>query len=228
MEDRLKQIEERICRACARVHRRREDVTLIGVSKHQPLEAITQGYAASIRDFGENYVQEMVEKQRALKDLDIHWHFIGALQRNKVRALLEARPALIHSVDSVALAEKLNVVAAENHQHIACLLELRIGDENSAKTGVLEDDFWELLKVVDSLENLTPQGLMLIPPLGGQPEDSRPYFQKLRAILDQANAQRKEPLKHLSMGMSDDFEIAIEEGATLIRVGTAIFGKRLY
>lgn len=225
---RLEGIEKRIAEACRRAGRSMDEITLVGVSKHQPTEAIVEGYAAGLRNFGENYVQECVEKRNILKDIDPRWHFIGSLQRNKVRALLDAGDVLVHSVDSIPLAEKLSAVCVEKQKVLHCLIELRIGDEEGMKTGVLESDFPALLKAADSLPGLAVDGLMLIPPLGNGAEASRPYFKKLRTIFDQCNENRNEKFKHLSMGMSDDFEVAIEEGATIIRVGTAIFGPRKY
>lgn len=222
-------IEARIQAACQRAGRARDTVKLVGVSKKKPAAVITEAVEMTpLRDFGENYVQEYLNKREALKSSELTWHFIGHLQRNKVRQLMTAPPQLIHSVDSCELASQINRVCAEacldGRQQI--LVELRIGDEDSDKTGLLPEKLPELVSVLDDCRHLHWRGLMMIPPLSDNPEDSRPYFRKVREIFDALNARRTEKLTILSYGMSDDFEVAIEEGATHIRIGTSLFGAR--
>lgn len=225
----LKQIEARIQAACERCHRNRREITLVGVSKKQPVAAIKEALQTTpLRDFGENYVQEYVNKRREIDDPNAQFHFIGHLQKNKVRQLMAFPPTLIHSVDSPDLARQINKVSAEvapdDRQKI--LIELRIGDEDSEKTGVELQDLPNLIQTIDECRHLHCVGLMIIPPFSENPEDSRPYFKKVREIFNDINQKRTEKLTVLSYGMSADFEIAIEEGATHIRVGTALFGAR--
>lgn len=226
----LESIENRIAQACARSGRDRSTVTLVGVSKRHPAQAISEALETTdLRHFGENYVQEYIEKRQQLcHNSNTKWHFIGHLQRNKVRQLMGFPPALIHSVDSIALVDTLERIMAECHpdKKQSILIELRIGDENGEKTGLSPHLLNDLASHLDKCPHLAWQGLMLIPPLGHEPEASRPYFQTVRQIFDAINAKRTQPLTVLSYGMSDDFEIAIEEGATHIRIGTAIFGAR--
>lgn len=233
IETNLNLIEERIGEACLRVGRRREEVTLIGVSKKQSIDAVrTALQATALRDLGENYVQEYVTKREQLSqeiaEYGAKFHFIGHLQRNKVRQLMTYPPEMIHSVDSPELALQINKVSTEvalaARQKI--LVELRIGDEDGEKTGIAPESLPGLIETIDECRQLHWVGLMIIPPLGGCAEDSRPYFRKVRELFDKINSRRTEKLSVLSYGMSDDFEVAIEEGATHIRIGTAIFGAR--
>lgn len=222
-------IQGRIETACRRSGRSPQSVTLVGVTKKHPAQAITEALQTTpIRHFGENYVTEYVNKREQLGPTEAQWHFIGHLQRNKVRQLMAFPPLLIHSVDSPELAVQINRVSAEvspdARQDI--LVELRIGDEDSQKTGIKPEDLPQLAQTLDDCRHLHWTGLMLIPPIGLHPEDSRPYFRQIRELLDTLNRQRTEKLSILSYGMSDDFEVAIEEGATHIRLGTCIFGPR--
>ncbi len=226
----LETIEKRIQLACARSNRRREDVKLVGVSKKKPAEAIIEALdTTELRDFGENYVQEYVEKRQILAGrTEAVWHLIGHLQRNKVRQLMAFPPALIHSVDSTALAGQIDRVTAELYPDYRqpILVELRIGDEDGEKTGLPVDELPGMVDFLEKCSHLDWQGLMIIPPAFEDSEGSRPYFAQVRRILDDINRQRKVPLSVLSYGMSHDYEVAIEEGATHIRIGTAIFGAR--
>lgn len=226
----LNSIEARIQDACLRANRNREDVVLVGVSKKKPSSAIVEALDTTVlRDFGENYVQEYVEKREELKERsEAVWHLIGHLQRNKVRQLMAFPPALIHSVDSIALAETLERVTGELYSDYRqpILIELRIGDEDGEKTGLDPAELDKMIDVLEHCEHLDWQGLMLIPPVTEKPEDARPYFRQIHKIFDEINAKRTKKLTILSYGMSHDFEVAIEEGATHIRVGTAIFGAR--
>lgn len=226
----LMSVEERIQAACVRAGRMRSDVVLVGVSKRKPASAVAEALdTTSLRDFGENYVQEYVEKRAELADRgEAVWHLIGHLQRNKVRQLMAYPPALIHSVDSISLAQTIERVTAEMYPDYRqpVLIELRIGDEDGEKTGLDPDELDAMLDVLDKCSHLELRGLMLIPPAVENPEDARPYFRAVREIFEKINENRAEKMSILSYGMSHDFEVAIEEGATHIRVGTAIFGAR--
>lgn len=215
-------IAERLAAVRARL---RAGVTLVAVSKTQPASAIREAYAAGQRDFGENYAQEWRDKAAALADLpDLAWHFIGGLQTNKVKYLLPRDPALpavrwVHTLDRAALAEELSRRAAARGGPAArVLLEVNLGAE-AAKSGCAPADLRRLAEAVRRLPGLELRGLMCIPPAG---EDPRPHFARLRALRDALGPG----LPDLSMGMSGDYAAAIEEGATLVRVGTAIFGER--
>ena len=225
MAENLERICGRIARAAQRAGRAHEDVTLVAVSKTFPAEAVREAYAAGVRHFGENRVQERESKQPHLADLDATWHLVGHLQSNKA-----ARAArLFHSVDSVdsvALAHKLDRVAAEaGSRRLQVLIEVRLGNED-AKSGVEEAELSPLAGAVLALPHLELRGLMCVPPLCENPEQARPYFRKLRGVRDALTARMGVSLPVLSMGMSHDFEVAIEEGATQIRLGTALFGAR--
>jgi len=211
----LARVAERIGAAARRAGRRPEEITLIGVSKVMPAAAICEAYRAGVRHFGENYVQEFAAKRPEMGDLPgAVFHMIGHVQANK------AAPAaqwfdVIQTVDSVRLARRLN----EAGRRLAALIEVKLSPEQ-AKSGVEEQELPGLVEAVGGLEHLDLRGLMVMPPWPKNPEDSRPYFRQLRRLGEQYR------LPELSMGMSGDFEVAIEEGATLVRVGTAIFGPR--
>jgi pyridoxal phosphate enzyme (YggS family) len=222
----LVRIRERIETAARRAGRSAEEITLIGVSKTHPAEAIRAAYAGGLRDFGENRVQEWEGKRGGLGDLDAKWHLIGHLQSNKaVRAA-----GLFHSVDSVddfGLAQKLDRARGETGGGVKLrvLLEVRVADEET-KNGVGVTELPELAEKVSALPALQLGGLMCIPPFLEDAGLVRPYFRKLRELRDQLEKRIGLPLPVLSMGMSHDFEVAIEEGATEVRVGTALFGPR--
>ncbi|HET8891387.1 MAG TPA: YggS family pyridoxal phosphate-dependent enzyme [Candidatus Angelobacter sp.] len=227
--DNAAEIRERIARAAARVHRSPGSVTLMAVSKTVDAERIREAYAAGLRVFGENRVQEFEGKSAALSDLtNSEWHLIGHLQSNKAKKAAELFQA-IDSVDSLRLAQKLNQAAAEAGKTLRILIEIKVGQEES-KAGIPLDSpqLEELLRAAPQFENLQIRGLMTVPPFTEDPEGARPYFRLLRDLRDQI-ARRKLPgieMDALSMGMSHDFEVAIEEGSTCVRVGTAIFGAR--
>ena len=222
----LDAVRERLSRAAERAGRRAEDVTLVGVSKTQPVERVRAAFLAGLADLGENKVQEAEGKIEALGDLRprLRWHLVGHLQTNKARraaALFD----LIHSLDSIALATRLEHAAAELRRSLDVLVQVDLAGE-AGKHGVDEVHLFALLEAVRGLKSVRATGLMILPPQSHDPEASRPYFRKLRGLRDRA---RKDGLllgEHLSMGMSDDFELAVEEGATLVRVGTALFGTR--
>lgn len=222
----IARVQERIAAACARSNRRREEVRLVAVSKTHPAESVRAAFAAGLRDFGENRVQEAQSKRPPLADLEITWHMLGHLQSNKARLARELFQ-WVHSVDSLYLANKLAQAAASDAARLPVLIEVNLGGEAS-KAGVRAGEVPGLAEQIAQVEPLDLRGLMVIPPFIENPEAVRPYFRQLRALAAEIEA-RKLPnvsMRELSMGMSHDFEVAIEEGATLVRVGTAIFGSR--
>jgi PLP dependent protein len=222
-------IRERMARAAARAGRDPNSITLMAVSKTVEPERIRQAYAAGLRVFGENRVQEFAEKSAALADLgEAQWRLIGHLQSNKAKKAAELFSA-VDSVDSLRLAEKLDQAARQSGKKLAVLLEIKVGEEES-KSGIPADspELEELLRAAPQLQNLGIRGLMAVPPFTDDPEGARPYFRRLRELRESI-AARKWPaiaMDVLSMGMSHDFEAAIEEGSTCVRVGTALFGAR--
>ena len=226
IQDNFARVEERIAAACLRSGRRRRDVNLVVVSKTHPAESVRAAYAVGVRDFGENRVQEAKSKRQDLADLDATWHMLGHLQSNKARAARELFQ-WVHSVDSYRLAERLAQAANAGEARLPVLIEVNLGEETS-KAGVRDGEVEALAEQIAPLASLELRGLMVIPPYSVSPEDVRPYFRKLRALAFEIES-RKLPnvsMVELSMGMSNDFEVAIEEGATIVRVGTAIFGER--
>lgn len=221
----LGEIRSRIASACARAGRDPSSVELIAVSKTFPVDAISMAVAAGQRHFGESRLQEAEPKIEALPGF-LHWHFIGRVQRNKVRRILSLFE-MVHAVDSLRLARYADEIACELGLFPKVFLEVNLGGETS-KGGF---DFDVLRAEIDdllSLERLEIIGLMGIPPAGPDAESARPWFATLRGMRDQLADETGVPLSFLSMGMSGDFEVAIEEGATHVRVGSAIFGKRAY
>ncbi|MBO6154954.1 MAG: YggS family pyridoxal phosphate-dependent enzyme [Lachnospiraceae bacterium] len=227
LQDNLKEIENRVQAACERAGRSRDEVTLIAVSKTKPIEDLTEIYNAGVRDFGENKVQELTDKIEKMPN-DIKWHMIGHLQRNKVKYIID-KVELIHSVDSFRLAEEINIQAKKKGIVVPILVEVNIADEES-KYGVSKEDAMELVKQIATLDGLTVKGLMSIAPYVVDSEENRPYFHKIKDLsVDISNENIDNvSMDILSMGMSGDFEVAIEEGATMVRVGTGIFGERNY
>jgi len=222
-------VRERIAAAARRPAGNPDEITLMGVSKTFPVERIREAYAAGLRVFGENRVQEFAAKADALRDLrDAEWHLIGHLQTNKAGKAAELFDA-VDSVDSVRMAEKLNASAESAGKTLSVLIEINVGGEK-AKSGVALDshELEPILRNAPRWENLRINGLMAVPPYTEDPESSRLYFRQLRQIRDGIAARDlpRVSMAVLSMGMSHDFDVAIEEGATCVRVGTAIFGAR--
>jgi pyridoxal phosphate enzyme (YggS family) len=222
-------IRKRMNAAAIRAGRNVDDVTLMAVSKTIPPELIRAAYSTGVRVFGENRVQEFAEKVDALQDLsDAQWHMIGHLQTNKAAKAAELFAA-VDSIDSLRLAQKLNSAAQQSGKKLAVLIEINVGGE-SAKSGVAPEslELENILQAAPSLEHLEIRGLMTLPPLTDDPQEARPYFRKLLELQKQISARALSGVSTnaLSMGMSHDFEIAIEEGSTCVRVGTAIFGER--
>lgn len=219
-------IRQRIEAACRKVGRSPQEVRLIAVSKVKPAADIEQAYQAGQALFGESYVQEFRDKQ-PLVDEPVEWHFIGGLQSNKVK-YLRGKVAMIHSVDRLSLAAEIDRQWAKTDRPADILLQVNVGDEAS-KSGCACADLEQLARQVAALPHLRVRGLMCLPPHCDDPQEVRPFFRTLRELarrIDALNLPGVE-MKELSMGMSGDFEVAVEEGATLVRVGTAIFGARI-
>jgi hypothetical protein len=218
-------LRERIARAAERAGRRAEEISLVAVSKTFPADAIRAAYDAGLRAFGENRVQEFESKQPKLRDLaNVTWHLIGHLQSNKARRAVH----LFHqvdSIDSLGLAQKLDSAAAAEAKRLPVLIEVHLGGE-ATKSGVSEGDLGTLADGVEKMPHVELRGLMTIPPYSDHAESARPYFRKLRELRDGISQRLGRTLPGLSMGMSHDFEVAIEEGASEIRIGTALFGQR--
>lgn len=221
----LQDVENNIKRACEQSGRARDSVTLIAVSKTQPVSAIEEAYALGIRDFGENKVKEMLGKEPQLP-ADIRWHLIGHLQTNKVKSVL-SNTVLIHSLDSLKLLDAVDFEAMKQKMIVEGLLELNVAEEES-KFGFHPDDLWELLNRLRQYKNLRIRGLMTVAPFTTKPEDNREIFRKMREIsIDTRwNTLDNTSMDILSMGMTGDYSVAIEEGATMVRVGTGLFGAR--
>ena len=226
MKERLKRVTERIARAAEACGRSADSVRLVAVSKTMPVEVVREAIAAGVTDLGENYIQEAREKFNALASLPTSWHFIGHLQSNKAKYAVRMFD-LIHSVDSLKLATALNRYAEKIDRVQPILIQVNVAREDS-KSGIYAEDTLPLIKAVAGMKNISVQGLMTIPPYFNAPEKVRPFFAALRELRDHI---RKEgianiEMNELSMGMTGDFEAAIEEGATMVRIGTAIFGER--
>lgn len=213
----LAEVRQRIEAACRRAGRAPDGVTLVGVTKGQPVESVAEALACGLRDIGENRVQEALQKAGALRTMGVapRWHLIGHVQTNKAKAAA-GLSAIIHSVDSLRLAQALDRAA---HEPLPILLEVNVAGEAS-KFGFAPGEVAHALSEIAALPRLDVRGLMTVAPLTDRPETVRPVFRRLRELRDELG------LRELSMGMTDDFETAIEEGATLVRVGRAIFGER--
>ena len=220
----LERVEERIARACERSGRKREDIILLGATKTVKPEIIRHFYSCGLKVFGENRVQEFLKKYEALKDLNIEWHFIGRLQSNKVKYIID-KVELIHSLDRESLFDEVEKRAGRINKIQRVLLEVNVGGEET-KGGVLPEEVFNFTEKALSRKNISLEGLMTIPPYEEDPEKSRKCFVLLRELREKLEREFSLKLHHLSMGMSNDFEIAIEEGATIVRIGTLLFGER--
>ena len=227
LKENLANVEKNIEQACKNAGRNRNEVTLIAVSKTKPVEMLQEIYDENIRDFGENKVQELCSKMEQLPS-DIRWHMIGHLQRNKVKYIV-GKVELIHSVDTYRLAEEINIQAKKQNVIVPILVEVNIAHEES-KFGISAEDVILLVEEISRLENIRIKGLMTIAPYVENPEDNRLYFRKIKQLsVDITNKNIDNvSMEILSMGMTGDYEVAIEEGATMVRVGTGIFGARNY
>ncbi|MFC1978462.1 YggS family pyridoxal phosphate-dependent enzyme [Chloroflexota bacterium] len=215
IEQNLESVKKHVAVACQRANRSLDDVTIIAVSKTQPYPMIATAFDAGVMHFGENRVQEAQEKIEKLSHINTIWHLIGHLQTNKVKTAVQLFD-IIHSVDSVRLAE---VISRQADNEIEVLLQVNVAQEET-KGGFTVAELPKALKTIGELPNIKVQGLMTIAPWISDPEEVRPVFKRLRELRDSLR------LKHLSMGMTDDYEVAIEEGATMVRIGRAIFGAR--
>jgi pyridoxal phosphate enzyme (YggS family) len=226
LKQRLDAIRERIERAAVASGRRPDEIRLVAVSKTMPTEAVRTAIEAGARILGENYIQEAKAKIETLIDHDVDWHFIGHLQSNKAKYAVRLFD-LIHSVDSPKLARELNRQAAKTGKIQQILVQVNVAKED-AKSGVHAEDLMALVGVISELPNLSLKGLMTMPPYFNAPEKVRPFFAELRRLSERVAQSRvaNVAMQELSMGMTGDFEAAIAEGATLVRVGTAIFGER--
>lgn len=226
LQKRLKNVKDRIRKAALACGRDPETITLVAVSKTMSIEAVQEAIRAGVTILGENYIQEAREKFNALSSQPVSWHFIGHLQTNKAKYAVQLFD-LIQTVDSLKLARELNKQAKKINKIQPILIQINISQE-STKSGVLAKDTLPLLKDISCLENLSVKGLMTMPPFFDNPEMVRPYFAALRNLRNQIikEAIPNISMDELSMGMTGDFEVAIKEGATIVRIGTAIFGKR--
>lgn len=223
----LKKVHENIVKACEKAGRDPKEVTLISVSKTKPIPMLEEAYAAGSRDFGENKVQEITDKYPCLPE-DTRWHMIGHLQRNKVKYIID-KVFLIHSVDSLRLAQEISNQAGKKQVDADILIEVNIAGEES-KFGISREETLRLVEEISKLPHIHIKGLMTIAPFVTNPEDNREYFREIRKLS--VDIERKNidnvSMSVLSMGMTGDYMVAIEEGATMVRVGTGIFGERNY
>lgn len=227
IKENLKSVQTIIAETCSKINKSHEEVSLIAVSKTKPVSMLKEAYDCGIRDFGENKVQEILEKYDKLPS-DIRWHMIGHLQRNKVKYIID-KVALIHSVDSLRLAEEINKEAAKHNLIMPILIELNIAGEES-KFGLTFAECEEMILAISKLPNVQIKGLMTVAPFVENAEDNRQYFRNMKQLsvdimnknIDNVN------MSILSMGMTGDYEVAIEEGSNMVRVGTGIFGERNY
>lgn len=227
LKENLKYVEKRIQAACDRAGRPRDEVTLIAVSKTKPVEMIREIASLGIVDFGENKVQEIIEKNEIIKD-PLNWHMIGHLQRNKIKYIVD-KTCLIHSVDSIKLAMAIDEEAKKKNVVISILIEVNVAKENT-KYGIYPEEILELVYYIANLSNIRLKGLMTIAPFVENPENNRIHFSNLRNLCVDIKSKNIDnvTMNILSMGMTGDYEVAIEEGATMVRVGTGIFGQRAY
>lgn len=227
LEDNFREVKQRIEEACRRSGRDPKEVTLIAVSKTKPVEMLQEAYDFGTRIFGENKVQELTDKYEQMPK-DIHWHLIGHLQRNKVKYIID-KVDLIHSVDSLRLAETIDKEAQKHGLIANILIEVNVAGEES-KFGLAPEEVGEFLDQLAGFSHIKVCGLMTIAPFVENPEENRPYFQRLRKLSVDIAAKKVNnvTMSILSMGMTNDFEVAVEEGATMVRVGTGLFGVRNY
>lgn len=227
IQDNIRQVEENIKAACIKSGRNPEEVKLIAVSKTKPVSMLEEAYAYGCRDFGENKVQELIDKYDKLPK-DIRWHMIGHLQRNKVKYIVD-KVYLIHSVDSVKLAQEISKEAVKKNVTVSVLIEVNVADEES-KFGATCEEAVNMVEEIAKLPGLLIKGLMTIAPYVENAEENRQYFEKLRQIYVDIIRKNIDNvcMEELSMGMTGDYRVAVEEGATCVRVGTGIFGERIY
>lgn len=227
IKENVAEVEARIQAACERAGRRREEVTLIAVSKTKPVSDIYEVMETGIKDYGENKVQEMCDKRNVIRQ-PLNWHMIGHLQRNKVKYIVD-KAALIHSVDSLRLAQQISQEAQKKGVESDILIEVNVAEEES-KFGLSTEEVIQMVEEISKLPSVHIKGLMTVAPFTDNPEENRPYFRNLKQLavdIAEKNIDNV-TMSVLSMGMTGDYEVAIEEGATMVRVGTGIFGARIY
>lgn len=227
IKENVAEVESRIQEACERAGRKREEVTLIAVSKTKPVSDIYEVIETGIKDYGENKVQEMCNKIETIKE-PLNWHMIGHLQRNKVKYIVD-KAKLIHSVDSLRLAQQISQEAQKKGVEADILIEVNIAEEAS-KFGLSTEEVIQMVQDIAKLPAVHIKGLMTVAPFTDNPENNRPYFRNLKQLavdIAEKNIDNV-TMSELSMGMTGDYEVAIEEGATMVRVGTGIFGTRIY
>ncbi|MCI1959108.1 MAG: YggS family pyridoxal phosphate-dependent enzyme [Clostridia bacterium] len=227
IKENIDNVEKRIQAACDRSGRKREDVLLLAVSKTIDVPRIKEAVDCGLTSLGENKVQEIMDKYEPMGE-GIHWHLIGHLQTNKVKYIID-KVELIHSVESMKLAEKISKLAQERNLTANILLEVNVAEEES-KFGIKPSECEEMVREISVLPNICIKGLMTVAPFVENPEQNRVYFRQLRQLLVDINSKKIDNVNMdvLSMGMTNDYEIAVEEGATIVRVGTGIFGARVY
>ena len=227
LKENLADVEAKIVKACENSGRQRDDVTLIAVSKTKPVETLKDAYDLGVRVFGENKVQELTDKYEALPK-DIQWHMIGHLQRNKVKYIVD-KVSMIHSVDSLRLAQTIEQEAAKHNVCVPVLLEVNVAQEES-KFGLKMDEVLPLIETIADFPHIKVQGLMTIAPYVENAEDNRDFFRQLKKLSVDIEAKNinNVSMSVLSMGMTGDYQVAVQEGATMVRVGTGIFGERNY
>jgi pyridoxal phosphate enzyme (YggS family) len=226
IHENIKRLRERIADCCSRIGRDPEEITVVAVSKTFGAESIREAVRAGMEDIGENYVQELVGKREVLAQEPVRWHFVGHLQRNKVK-YIAPWIHIVHTVDSAALGREIDKRAAASGRTIDVLLEVNTTGENS-KFGVRPEGVGQLVEGMSGLEHIRVAGLMTVGPFLPDPEGSRPMFRQLRQLKEEVtqSPQANVDMHHLSMGMTGDLEVALDEGATILRIGTAIFGSR--
>ena len=227
IKENVAEVEARIQAACERAGRRREEVTLIAVSKTKPVRDIYEVMETGIKNFGENKVQEMCDKMEMIQQ-PLNWHMIGHLQRNKVKYIVD-KATLIHSVDSLRLAQQISQEAQKKSVESNILIEVNVAEEES-KFGLSTAEVIQMVEEISKLPSVHIKGLMTVAPFTDNPEENRPYFRNLKQLavdIAEKNIDNV-TMSVLSMGMTGDYEVAIEEGATMVRVGTGIFGARIY
>lgn len=226
ISDRISNVRKRINEAAVKSGRDGSEIILLAVSKTKPIDMLMEAYGCGIKNFGENKVQELVEKYPLAND--VSWHLIGHLQRNKVKYIAD-KVYMIHSLDSIELAKEIDKRAYNINKKIPCLVQINIGKEET-KSGIFEEDLISFSKELSCFENIIVSGLMTVPPECKNPEDARTYFKSMKILYDRMKQldYSNFDIKYLSMGMSGDYEVAIEEGANIVRIGTGIFGKRDY
>lgn len=222
----IKEVKEKIEMAAARSGRKSEDITLVAVSKTQPIEKIIEAKESGLNIFGENKVQEIVDKYPNI--IEVQWHLIGHLQTNKVKYIID-KVSLIHSLDSISLAEEIDKRAKKANKIMPVLIQINIGKEES-KSGIFEEELQDFIEELKKFNNIVIKGIMTIPPKADSDDEARKYFKRMKEIFESLKVYNCEniDIEYLSMGMTGDYEIAIEEGANIIRVGTGIFGERNY